>query len=157
MVPDIESLLDRVLAIPEIERGTGATGREIEEAEQLLRLKIPLDYCVMLRRAGWLTIGHQEFWGLGPDVPKHLHLIRATQLWRTNQRLGLPGHLLPIKEDGAGNLFCLDCSHPHRNEHPIIFQSHDAEPANRSSFWAATLCEFVEDYVDEFLAEELQQ
>ena len=46
--------------------------------------------------------------------------------------------------------------HADRNEHPIIFQSHDAEPANRSSFWAATLCEFIESYVDEFLAEELQ-
>lgn len=53
MVPNIESLLDRVPSISEIERGTGATSREIEETEQLLCLKIPLDYCVMLRRVEW--------------------------------------------------------------------------------------------------------
>ena len=152
----IESLLDRVLTIPGIERGVGATSREIEEAEQQLGLKIPLDYRVVLRRAGWLAIGPQEIWGLGPGVPKHLHLVRSTQLWRTNQWLGLPGHLLPIKEDGGGNLFCLDCSHADRHECPVIFWDHDAEPDNRGNFWASTLSEFIEGYVDTFLAEELQ-
>ncbi len=153
MISNIDLLLDRILAMPRIVRGVGATERDIEDAERQLGLKIPSDYAAVLRRAGWLGIGPQEIWGLGPDVPEHLHLIHSTHLWRANLQICLPGHLLPIQEDGGGNLFCLDCSCPDCRETPIIFWDHDADLGNRGDLWAATLSKFLVEDVDNLVAD----
>ena len=153
MASGIESFLNRILPIPGIERGIGATENQIQDAERQLGLKIPPDYRAVLRRAGWLGIGPQEFWGLGPDVPDHLDLVISTQLWRTNRRLELPDHLLPIQEDGSGSLFCLDSSRVDCVESPVLFFADDADPGDRCSLWCATLVEFIQGDVEHFLAE----
>lgn len=90
--------------------GRGASDVEICHAEALLALRIPEDYRWFLTEFGWGGAGSWELFGLGVDVPSFLDLVKITQSERSDMRPRLQRHLLPIMNDGGGNLYCLDTS-----------------------------------------------
>lgn len=56
------------------------------------------------------------------DVPPYLDLVAVTESERTQMRPALPSHLIPIMNDGGGNLYCLDASQA--GEPTVVFWAH---------------------------------
>lgn len=95
--------------VRDLECGEGATEEQILRAERTLSLKFPESYRRFIRTYGWASFGSYEVFGLGKDIPKHLDLLTIT-LWERNESGNpLPLWLLPIYNDGGGNLVCIDC------------------------------------------------
>jgi hypothetical protein len=59
---------------------------------------------------GWLQIGSAEVFGLGQGVPTYLNLELEMVAEREVFEPGLPAKLLPMMNDGGGNLVCVDCA-----------------------------------------------
>jgi len=93
---------------PDSSFGSGATEQEIAAAERLLGVSIRGDYREFLRRFGWGGVGDIELFGLGRDVPKYLDLAVLAASERDEMNPPLPHHLLPVMNDGGGNLYCID-------------------------------------------------
>lgn len=134
----------RLLRHAEREFGQGASEAEIAQAESALNLPIRGDYREFLRTFGWGGVGSHELYGLGQDVPEHLNLIAITQSERTEMLPRLNAHLLPIMNDGAGNLYCIDAA---ADCAPIVFWDHtltaDQIPERRASGFATWLGEIM--------------
>jgi cell wall assembly regulator SMI1 len=88
--------------------GTGASEAEIESAQQSLGVTFPLALREYLRRFGHLEVGHFELYGLGAELPKYLQLVAMTVTERIESGCALPHELIPILNDGGGNLYCID-------------------------------------------------
>lgn len=122
---NLTSQLERVLAnFEDAELGPGATEEELARAEERLALRFDGTYFDFLRRFGWGSVEHIEIYGLGDDVPSHLDLVQVTESERHEMEPRLQPHLLPLSNDGAGNLYCLDTRVP--NEPPVVFWDHEA-------------------------------
>lgn len=140
-------LAKRLLSFDSQELGTGVTSAEIAGAERDLAIRIEGGYRQFLREFGWGGVEHLELFGLGG--PSHLDLVRVTESERSEMEPALPQHLLPVMNDGGGNLFCLDTTVP--DEPPIVFWDHtagvdqvpDAEAASFQS-WLAQLLDELE-------------
>jgi hypothetical protein len=91
-----------------LEVGSGASEAEIQTAEASLGVRVKGDYRKFLLEFGWGGVGYLELYGLGQDVPKHLDLVEITKSERTEMSPRLRLDLLPIMNDGAGNLVCLE-------------------------------------------------
>jgi hypothetical protein len=124
--------------------GKGATQAAIEAAEQSLGVRISGDYRRFVEEYGWGGAGHVELYGLGDDVPPHLNVVNITQSERADMFPRLRSELLPIMNDGGGNLYCLDTN----TEGPVVVlwdhegtadQVPSVEAANFSSWLAARL------------------
>lgn len=105
-----------------LEVGKGATQATIQSAERVLGISIRGDYRRFVEEYGWGGVGHIELYGLGDDVPRHLNLVDITTSERTEMSPRLRVELLPIMNDGGGNLYCLDL----RTEGPeIVMWDHE--------------------------------
>lgn len=105
--------------------GSGATEDDIENASRELDVPIAGGFREFLRRFGWAGIPGYEFWGLGPGIHEYDNLVVMTRSERTEVvDLPLPHHLLPIMNDGAGNLVCLDTK-ASPEEPPVVMWYHD--------------------------------
>lgn len=78
------------------------------QAERELSLGFPDSYRRFLREFGWAAFGPLEVFGLGPQVPQYLDVVTITRTERLEAGLCLAGNLIPIANDGGGNLYCLD-------------------------------------------------
>jgi cell wall assembly regulator SMI1 len=107
------------------EFGKGASTHEITELESVLGLILPNNYKDFLKKYGWARFSHNELYGLGEDVPFHLHLLKNTLFERSEMSPSMPFNLVPILNDGSGNHYCLDCSRIENGECPIVFWSHE--------------------------------
>jgi hypothetical protein len=76
---------------------------------------------------GFLSYEDRELFGLGPDVPPHLHLCSVTDRERAAFN-PLPLKYLPIMNDGGGNLYCLDLTNG-GDDPPIILHDHEVPNA----------------------------
>lgn len=85
-------------------------------------IDLPLSYEEFLGEFGWGSVDHWEIFGLGSDVPPYLDLIRTTLAER---RAGLSPYLVPVMNDGGGNLYCLDTSRFAEDECPIVLWNHE--------------------------------
>jgi cell wall assembly regulator SMI1 len=110
---------------PDIEHGVGATVEEIRAAEESLGVVFPQSLKMLLREFGWLARGPDEFYGLGRDVPDHLHLVRITNRERTRLHPSLPTCLLPVLNDGAGNLACLKVANDAAEDASVVWWQHE--------------------------------
>lgn len=88
--------------------GKGASELEVQEAQKALGLLIHGDYRSFLLDFGWGGVEGLELYGLGSDVPQFLNLITITHSERTEMHPPLRQELIPIMNDGGGNLYCLD-------------------------------------------------
>jgi hypothetical protein len=69
-----------------------------------------------------LAVGSKEFYGLGTDVPSHLSLIENAIWEREQSACPVPRNLVPISNDGVGNLACVDVGDPRGR---VAFWDHD--------------------------------
>ena len=121
--------------------GNGASDSEIKVAECSLGVQIDGGYRLFLKRFGWGGIEHLELYGLGIGVPPHLDLVRITKSERTEMEPKLPRALIPINNDGGGNLFCLDSSVP--LEPPVVFWDHTGESDQDASVEAESFVHWL--------------
>lgn len=105
--------------------GTGATSDEIAKAENTLSVTFPSGYRRLVGEFGWLGVGPDELFGLGAGVPSEVDVVRETLAERTTFHPLTPKHLVPIMNDGGGNLFCLDTTRGSGADCPVVFQDHE--------------------------------
>jgi hypothetical protein len=86
--------------------GFGANSVVIRHSENTLGLKFPEMINDYLKTLGHISVGLNEIWGLGDDLPIYRDLTRMTISEREEVNPGLPHYLLPFQNDGAGNLYC---------------------------------------------------
>jgi cell wall assembly regulator SMI1 len=126
----------RIRACESADIGRGASRQEISDAARILGVEFPQDYSEFLEQLGWGGIGDLELYGLGSDVPIHLSLVTITESERSEMQPPLPPALIPLANDGAGNLFCLDVSHNWRSASPVVLWNHDEGPDQLPEFVA---------------------
>lgn len=126
----VDKMILSIRNFPDKKCGTGAVEAEIADAERSLGVRFPESYRVFLKTFGWGRFGHEEFYGLGTDIPedlKHLDLVKVTLSERLQFEPHMPPHLIPVRADGAGNHFCLDTAKLSNNEAPVVFWDHDED------------------------------
>ena len=101
---------------------------EIQAVASDLGVRFPPMLADYLREFGWLGIGADKLFGLGPGVPDYLHIRTITKLER--EQSGNPVHwsMIPLHNDGYGNLYCIvvdDSSPAYGN---IVVWDHAAGP-----------------------------
>ena len=119
-----EELEKVILIFPDGDLGRGATEEEVAAAEDTLGVEIRGGFRDFLRRFGWGEISYLSIYGLGIGIPPYLDLVQITMSERTEMSPRLPAHLVPVMNDGGGNLFCLDTS-ANMNEPPVVSWAHD--------------------------------
>jgi len=107
--------------------GTGATNEEIIDAERQLGVTLPESYRRFLREFGWGEVGHCDLFGLGAGVPGHLELVEMVESERTDYMPLTPEHLVPIMNDGGGNLYCLDTARITGGDCPVVIHDHELD------------------------------
>ena len=115
----------RFRARSDVALGKGASQGDLQEVERLLGLRLAGGYVFFLREFGWASIGSFEVYGTGPDVPRHLDIVRMTLSERAEARPCLPMRLLPISNDGFGNHYCLDVGEARQTEPSVVFWKHE--------------------------------
>lgn len=115
--------------------------QDIQKIEQVLRIKLPLDYC-----------NHLLAYPDGIDEAKVLHfsteatwLIGQNEWMRENPanffgKTSWPAHYFIIGEDGNGNAFYLDLRQPQPS--PVYFLNHEA-PEQDGQQTAASFEEWI--------------
>lgn len=126
MVNSYDDVFEMLKRFGELASGSGADGETIGEAESSLGVPINGGYRVFLERFGWAAIGGLEIYGLGLDVPRHLDLVKVTFSERQEMEPSLPFSLVPVMNDGFGDLFCIDTRID--SEPPVVFWEHSAGP-----------------------------
>lgn len=147
MTDHYEEVATALRSHPDAEFGAGATGLDINQAEDHLQVVLPAEYKRFLREFGWAYVpGAGEVYGLGTDVVWHRDLVRVTLSERTEMRPRVPPYLVPILNDGGGNHYCLDTRPGADGECPVLLWDHelgeDQEPyveARNFSLWLANL------------------
>lgn len=131
----------RLLALEFRQLGAGAAASEIDAAEKVLGLRIEGGYRQFLERFGWGGAGHFELFGLGKDVPFHLDLVRLTQSERREMQPRLAPYLLPLMNDGGGNLYCIDTRIS--SEPPVVFWDHQMGPDQKPALDASNFATWL--------------
>lgn len=130
--------------------GQGVSDAEIDTASAELEVDLTGGYRLFLMRFGWGGVGSIEIFGLGEDVPPYLSLTVMTRSERDEMTPALPVHLIPLMNDGGGNLYCLDTRGV--GEPSVVFWGHTAgelqEPPRVASDFTRWLAERVERELD---------
>jgi SMI1-KNR4 cell-wall len=121
--------------------GVGARDLEIENAERLLQVTFPDALCEYLRRFGSLEVGYHEMYGLGSGLPAYLQMVAMTISERTESGCPLPTELVPILNDGGGNLYCVDTRQP--NSGRIVLWNHSKGTAQEPEPQSSSLPEWI--------------
>jgi cell wall assembly regulator SMI1 len=131
--------------------GKGANEADIERAEQSLGVRFPLALREYLKHFGHLEVGHFELYGIGAEVPNYLELVAITVSERTESGCPLPHELVPILNDGGGNLYCIDTRSCESGR--VVLWDHtlgvDPEPEQYSSSffdWIGSLLRALDDH-----------
>ena len=119
-----DQLARKLEATPSKAFGQGASAEDVRVASARLGVSLLGGYRRFLERFGWGGVGSFELYGLGSDVPRYLDLVSVTESERTQMSPALPAHLIPLMNDGAGNLYCLDSRTA--GEPLIVFWDHEA-------------------------------
>jgi hypothetical protein len=128
----------------DVEHGDGATDEEVRQTVSRLG-DLPKDYREFLKDFGWIAVGPFEIFGLGHDVPDYLNVLTVTLSERIDA--GLSDHLIPVMNDGGGNLLCLDISaRDAQDQVPLVYWDHETPTsgdvtrvANSFSDWLIAL------------------
>jgi hypothetical protein len=126
--------------------GDGVSETESNTASAQLGVSLTGGYRLFLQRFGWGGVGSIELFGLGADVPPYLSLTAMTRSEREEMSPALPTQLIPLMNDGGGNLYCLDSRV--KGEPPVVFWDHTAgeqqAPVQVASDFTVWLAERVE-------------
>ena len=131
--------------------GQGVGETEINIVSARLGVNLAGGYRLFLQRFGWGGVESIELFGLGADVPPYLSLTAMTRSEREEMSPALPPHLIPLMNDGGGNLYCLDSRVA--GEPPVVFWDHTAgeqqEPTRVAPDFITWLTERVEQEREE--------
>ena len=143
-------LAHRLAASYDKDVGSGAPATDIESAEMRLGVRIDGGFRDFLLLFGWGGVSHIELYGLGPDVPTHLDLIAITESERQEMHPPLPMALVPITNDGSGNLLCITLQVQSGNESPVFLWQHDHPDGSKQLLRqeASTFAEWLSDELD---------
>ena len=144
-----DTIQRRLKAYEHAEFGLGATDDEIDKAESVLGTPLRGSYRAFLETFGWGGVEDIEIFGLGADVPNYLNLVAVAESERTEAQPQLPSHLVPVTNDGGGNLYCLDASEPYREEFPVVFWDHDRQSSQTPDLVAESFAEWLSDRLDQ--------
>jgi hypothetical protein len=100
-VTTYETARAALLACPSFEHGTGATQRQLDEAQAELGA-FPADYLQFVSEFGFASFKWYEIWGIGTGVPNGSDLLAQNR--REHDDLGLAQDLIAIHNNGAGDL-----------------------------------------------------
>ncbi len=121
-VPSYAKLAERLLGFQRRDLGVGVPDQEIVVLEAKLTVRIEGGYRKFVRQFGHGGVEGFELFGLGG--PAYLDLARITESERSEMEPRLAAYLLPIMNDGFGNLLCLDTRV--RGEPSVVFWDHEA-------------------------------
>ena len=127
--------------------GAGARESEIQEAERQLGVPIKGSYRLFVLEFGWGGAGPYELFGLGAGVPRYLELVSMTHSEREEMGLHLRHSLLPIMNDGGGNLYCVDTAAG--DEPPIVFWDHEGSEDQVVDVDGSSFADWFKERVDE--------
>lgn len=147
-----QSLEEIIIVIKEKiewECGQGTSTLEINKAENELGIKFPADYIQFLSQLGWCSIEDSEIFGIGSDVPFHLNLIKLTHSERTEAQPKLPFFLIPILNDGMGNLHCIDTQNIESGKYPVVLFNHEDGSNQVMRRLAVSFCRYLQTIVEE--------
>lgn len=133
---------------PDVEHGGQVAEETIAAAERRLG-SFPAVYRDFLRRFGFLWIGSAAFYGLGADAPSWLNLVSATEEARAAASNPLPAHLLPVRDNGGGDLYCLDTRQAAATgESPVLYWDHARQLNPADDLVAPDFAAFLMTYVE---------
>lgn len=124
---DFSTIAERLRNHPDCDYGVGAREEQIVLAEKALDIQFPSSYRQFLREFGWCSIGFREIFGLGDDVPSWLDVAYVTESERREMRPPLPKDLLPVFNDGGGNLACINTAAGSVDIGAMVFWDHDKD------------------------------
>jgi cell wall assembly regulator SMI1 len=141
----MKAMLQKMFPSLLFEGGAGASVEEVASLESKLAIRLPRDYRVYLNEFGWLEVDHYEFFGIGVDIPSYLNLqLVVPEEWSA----GLPKTLLPIWNNGGGDLDCIDLRSSGDDVSTIVCYRHaTAEIEFVASDVKSWLCEKLNDVV----------
>jgi hypothetical protein len=141
-----DQLAQKLESVPSKAFGRGASEHELQTASARLGVNLVGGYRRFLERFGWGGVGPFELYGLGVDVPPYLDLVAVTESERTQMCPALPSHLIPIMNDGGGNLYCLDLSKA--GEPMIVFWDHTAGEEQAPELVASDFVSWMEERLE---------
>ena len=126
-IDDIKRLLEADRFKP-VAYGRGAASNEIEMAERECGLTFPKSYKEFLLHLGWIDCPFITVCGLGSDADWRTNLMAIVQSWwhEVDADIRLPRNLIPVVDDGSGNVYCLDVSQMQESECPVVFWDHES-------------------------------
>jgi cell wall assembly regulator SMI1 len=140
--------LERILrSRDDVTIGHGVTDRAIQTAEEDLNVTFPPDLKDYLRRFGHIEFGPFELLGLGDEIPKYLDIVGITKSERIESGCPLPTNLVPLLNDGGGNLYCVAVSDEQTGS--IVFWDHEAGPEQEPELHASSLEEWMLDLLSD--------
>ncbi len=121
--------------------GTGCDQTLIRDAERALGVTFRPELQDYLVRFGHLELGHFELFGLGGDLPQYLSLVTMTQSERLDTGCPIPRNLVPLLNDGGGNLYCISTNEA--SESGVFFWDHERGPGQEPARCATSLVEWL--------------
>ncbi len=118
---DFDRVAERIRELDSGDVGTGVSEDAVTAAEAALAVKLVGGYREFLLVFGFGGVEDVELYGLGG--PDYLDVVQITKSERAIAEPQLPHHLVPIWNDGGGNLYCLNTREG--EEHPIVFWDHE--------------------------------
>lgn len=110
--------------------GAGASSSDVADAETVLGVAFPIEYKLFLLEVGWVSFAGCEVYGLfRPGEECRLSVVKETALERDLFGPPLARHLIPIMNNGSGDLYCLDASDPKGS---IVQRLHDVEQDDKA-------------------------
>jgi cell wall assembly regulator SMI1 len=123
----------------DINLGGGITNYELTNLEKKLEVAFHPDLIDYLMKFGWLEIGHLEFFGYGKEIPAYLNILEITESERNESHIKLPRNYIPLLNDGAGNLYCIDVMKDSATYGQIVFWDHDLRETQAPEVYALNL------------------
>lgn len=149
---NFDLLEQRIAATPGCKVGNGASRSAVAEAEAALGVTFPSALREYLVRFGWVEFADKELFGLGEGVPHFLDIVRLTTTERTEAGAPLPPSLIPLLNDGRGNLSCIVANPGAVEDGSIVLWDHERGPAQEPEVCAPDLESWLESILDEVTA-----
>lgn len=121
----IEKIIETLVREHGVETHRPPTEEEIKIAQRILQLRFPASYLAYLRKAGWMHVGADTVYGLGPDCTKATNVVDISTFERVDAYPPMYSRFVPLMADGFGNHDCLNTELAKDGDAPVVFWQHD--------------------------------
>jgi cell wall assembly regulator SMI1 len=140
-LPELISLLSND---PDNAYPGGASDQDINELEEELATKLPLEYVQFLKKLGGGNFKHLRIYSIASEDETFSDFMEQGTVCTQCIPLVLSGDLLPFADDYDGNVFCFNLNHTRDGEYEIILWGHEFEEDDQPKHIAFTFKEFLE-------------